>query len=142
MRLAKPRGHFSASSLVVLQQSAPARLRLRSADCCQHVPLAWTECHFGGARPWFLCTEDAGDGRCCGRRVTKLYTGDSHLFACRQCRRLAYASQSENPRDRSIRRVRKIRMRLGAGPSIVDPFPGKPPRMHWRIYGRWLDRAE
>jgi hypothetical protein len=33
-------------------------------------------------------------------------------------------------------------MRLGGGPSIVDPFPGKPPRMHWRTYGRWLDRAE
>ena len=33
-------------------------------------------------------------------------------------------------------------MLLGGGPSIVDPFPGKPPRMHWRTYGRWLDRAE
>ena len=32
MRLAKPRWHFSRQQLVVLQRSAPARLRLRCAD--------------------------------------------------------------------------------------------------------------
>jgi len=48
------------------------------ALACQRVPVVWTRCHLGGARPWFLCTEDAGDGQCCGRRVAKLYlaTGD------------------------------------------------------------------
>ena len=79
-------------------------------QACQRVPIVWTKCDLGGARPWFLCPEDTGDGRCCGRRVAKLYTGDSHLFACRQCRRLAYASQSESPHDRSIQRVRKTQI--------------------------------
>ena len=38
------------------------------------------------------------------------------------------------PYLRSIRRVRKIRMRLGAGFSFAEPFPDKPPGMHWRTY--------
>jgi hypothetical protein len=38
----------------------------------QRVPLTWTTCHFGGARPWFVCTEDAGEGQCCSKRVAKL----------------------------------------------------------------------
>jgi hypothetical protein len=29
---------------------------------------------------------------------------------------------------------------LGAKPNVFDPFPGKPPRMHWRTYER-LHRA-
>ena len=40
------------------------------------------------------------------------------------------------PYLRSIRRVRKIRMRLGAGFSFAEPFPDKPPGMHWRTYLR------
>ena len=106
----------------------------------QRVPLTWTKCHLGGARPWFLCTEDAGAGQCCGRRVAKLYTR-GHVFACRQCCGLAYESQRESPLDRSIRRIRNIHLRLGGGPSIRDPFPDKPPRMHWRTYGRLFNRA-
>jgi hypothetical protein len=52
-----------------------------------------------------------------------------------------YASQSERPLDRSIRRTRKLRMRLGGGLSILDHFPDKPPRMHRRTYGKLLARA-
>jgi len=32
-------------------------------------------------------------------------------------------------------------MRLGGGPSILDPFAQKPPRMHWQTYYRWLHKA-
>jgi hypothetical protein len=110
-------------------------------EACQRVPIAWTRCYLGGARPWFLCPAGAGEGQFCGRRVAELYANGPG-FACRQCCGFAYTSQSESPHDRSIRRVRKTRMRLGGGTSIVDPFLGKPPRMHWRTYGRWLDRVE
>jgi hypothetical protein len=104
------------------------------------VPLTWTKCHLGGARPWFLCTEDAGDGKCCGRRVAKLYLR-GHVFACRKCCGLVYASQSESPQHRALSKSQKIRMRLGGGPSILDPFPGKPPKMRWRTYGRLFNKA-
>ena len=32
-------------------------------------------------------------------------------------------------------------MRLGGGPSILDPLPRKPPRMHTRTYDRLFARA-
>ena len=81
------------------------------------------------------------------RRVAILYSG-GELFACRHCYRLAYESQNETPYLHSIRRVRKIRMRLGAGFSFAEPFPDKPPAMHWRTYlhmrataDEWVSRS-
>ena len=103
------------------------------------VPITWTPCALGGRRPWFCC-EARRNGSYCGRRVALLYsTGGG--FACRHCHDLSYQSQSETPRLRSIRRVREIRMRLGAGFSFAEPFPDKPPGMHWKTYGRLLAAA-
>jgi len=103
------RGDESAGEIEVVPNDAVVLLfcwrasggKWRSVE--QRVPLTWTTCNLGGARPWFRCTQKAGDGQCCGRRVAKLYAGDSHLFACRRCRGLAYESQRESPLNRSIR---------------------------------------
>ena len=100
----------------------------------QRVPITWTPCSLGGRRPWFRC-DGYYRGQYCGRRVALLYSGGGP-FACRHCQRLVYASQNETPSLRNIRRARKIRMRLGAGVSFAEPFPEKPPRMHWRTYLR------
>jgi hypothetical protein len=100
----------------------------------QRIPIVWTPCTLGGRRPWFRC-EMYTNGRYCGRRVAILYSAGQE-FACRHCYRLSYESQNETPYLRSIRRVRKIRMRLGAGFSFAEPFPDKPPGMHWRTYLR------
>jgi len=97
----------------------------RSKSAEQRVPLTWTTCHLGGARPWFRCY--------CRRRIAILYMRGASTFACRHCCGLAYASQSENPRYRAISKSQKFRMRLGGGPSILDPFAEKPPRMHWLL---------
>jgi hypothetical protein len=110
----------------------------KSVEQC--VPLVWTRCHFGGARPWFRCVAYVG-GRLCGRRVAKLYLRDAPVFGCRQCCGLAYASQSENPRYRAISRVQNIRMRLGGSADLVKPFPKKPREMHRWTYYRLLARA-
>jgi hypothetical protein len=107
----------------------------------QHVPIVWTACHLGGRRAWFRCTAYAA-GQYCGRRVAKLYFGGSAVFACRRCHGLAYASQLEGPRLRSISRSRKIRMRLGGSPNLCEPFPEKPPRMHWQTYLRLRARGQ
>jgi hypothetical protein len=63
------------------------------------------------------------------------------LFACRHCYGLAYASQSESPRDRYSSRAQKIRMRLGGSPNLLEPFPEKPRGMHWRTYNSLRARS-
>jgi hypothetical protein len=106
----------------------------------QRMPLVWTRCHLGGARPWFQCTGHS-DGQGCGRRAAKLYLERSSAFACRCCHNLAYASQSENPRYRAISRAQKLRMRLGGSANLLERFPPKPRGMHRRTYYRLLVRA-
>jgi hypothetical protein len=106
----------------------------------QRVPITWTVCHFGGQRPWFICSVYSG-GRYCGRRAAVLFAA-GELFACRRCYGLAYASQQEAPRDRSLSRAQKIRMQLGGSPSLLEPFPPKPRGMHTQTYMRLQARAQ
>lgn len=98
----------------------------------QQIALDWTPCQFGGHRPWFVCPR-------CGRRVGALFGWGSDI-GCRQCFGLPYESQREVPHHRAIRRERKIRLRLGGGPSVCDPIPWKPKGMHWRTYERLTAR--
>ena len=99
----------------------------------QSVQITRTACHLGGSRCWFQCR--------CGRRAAKLYFVSGSLFQCRLCNHFGYRSQLENPRHRAITRARKLRMRLGAGPSLLDPLPTRPPRMHRRTFYRLFDKA-
>jgi hypothetical protein len=101
----------------------------------QRIRLAWTPCHFGGARTWVRC------GRC-GRRAAKLYLGgDDAAFACRLCYDLGYASQGKNPRHRAIAQARRLRVRIGGSMNLLDPPPRRPGRMHRRTYYRLLDKV-
>lgn len=94
------------------------------------VDLEWTDCHFGGQRPWFRCPA-AG----CTRRVAILYGGG--IFACRDCLDLAYPSQNESEFDRAARRADRIRRRLGWQPGILNAAGWKKPKgMHWRTFSR------
>ena len=93
------------------------------------VYLSWTECNYGGQRPWFLCP-----ARGCGRRVAVLFGGK--VYACRHCYQLAYPSQRENVCDRSSRRADKIRDRLGWEQGILNSTGGRPKGMHWKTYFR------
>jgi len=106
----------------------------------QHVPLSWTTCHFGSVRAWFRCAGDAEGNQGCGRRAAKLYLR-GHVFACRRCCGLAYASQSESLHFRAITKAQKFRIRLGGTANLLEGFPTKPPRMHTRTYDRLLARA-
>jgi hypothetical protein len=106
----------------------------------QRVPLVWTTCHLGGARPWFRCSAPVG-GRLCGRRVAKLYLRDAQIFACRYCCGLAYRSQKEIPRHRAISKAQKLRLRLGGTANLLDPFPERPRGMHRITYYRLSAKA-
>src|SRR5690606_31741958 len=69
----------------------------------ERICLTYTTCHFGGKRPWFLCPK-------CQRRVGIMYLW--YIPQCRTCAHLVYASQSEDPVNRSWRRTTKLEGRL------------------------------
>ena len=93
------------------------------------VCLAWTACHYGGQRAWWLCP-----GAGCGARVAVLYGGK--VFACRHCHKLAYKSQRETPDDRALRRANDLRARLGWVPGVIHGPGSKPKGMHWSTFWR------
>jgi hypothetical protein len=95
----------------------------------ERVSIVRAPCRFGGSRPYFLCP-GVGSDIACKRRVTKLY-GASRYFLCRHCYCLVYASQGEGALERALRRVNKIRMRLGGDPDMEAPYPDRPRGM-WR----------
>ncbi|MFZ3582575.1 hypothetical protein ACOI1H_10440 [Loktanella sp. DJP18] len=89
-----------------------------------------TRCHLGGTRAWFLCP-----ARGCGRRVATLYGGT--VFACRHCHGLAYPSENESRRDRTVRQADKLRERLDWPPGIFNGSDwGRPKHMHRATYQR------
>lgn len=82
------------------------------------VPLEYTECNFGGERPWFTCP---GDG--CGDRVGKLYKPPHRdMFLCRECHGLSYESRQRQGRfvfeaiTKPIERAQKAKEALKEGP--------------------------
>lgn len=96
------------------------------------VQIERTPCHLGGTRAWFLCPAQG-----CGRRVATLYGGT--VFACRQCHGLAYPSENESRRDRTVRQANKLRDRLDWPPGIFNGSGwGRPKHMHRRTYQRLL----
>ena len=64
------------------------------------VGLHWTDCRFGGRRPWFACP-------CCGRQSGRLYL--LNHWRCRDCCALPYRSQTLTPADRLLHRAAKLR---------------------------------
>ncbi len=91
------------------------------------IKIVWTNCNFGGKRPWLLCPVEH-----CGKRVAILYGGA--IFACRKCYQLAYQCQRENAHHRVIRKAEKMRKRMGWEPGIMNSEGVKPKGMHWKTY--------
>lgn len=94
------------------------------------VQVTWTECNFGGDRAWFRCPG-------CRRRVAILYVRSRGL-KCRRCLDLTYASQAEGHRDRLMRRIRRVRDKVGREDSLLVPFPPRPKGMHLHTYERLM----
>ncbi len=106
----------------------------------QRVPIRWTQCRFGGQRPWFICDVRA-NGAYCGRTVAKLYSV-GRLFACRHCYRLGYAVQRGGPMDRAHHRLARLHRKLRADYQGPDTPPPKPKWMRWKTYSRIAKQIE
>lgn len=100
----------------------------------QLIPLIWSQCNFGGLRPWFRCP-------LCACRAGSLYKAGL-LCACRKCCDLRYASQRRGEKSRRYLQALKLRLRLGGVASLAEPFPERPRRMHHKTYKRLKSYAE
>lgn len=113
------------------------RVRINGGDwerITQSVPLTYVGCYYGGQRPYFSCPGFV-DGKCCGRRVGKLFLGGRY-FLCRHCHSISYTSQSEERHYRLMRRANKLRMALGGEPGAAHLIARKPKGMWQRTYER------
>lgn len=108
-------------------------------DLEETVRIVRTPCRFGSTRPYFVCP-GVVNGVACGRRVAKLH-GPGRYFLCRQCYRLAYASQNEGSRDRALRRSNKIRQHLNGDPGSANTFPERPKSMWRQTYERLRSKS-
>lgn len=89
------------------------------------IPLTWTNCYFGGRRPWFICP--------CSRRVAKLFLRHTY-FLCRHCHNLSYESRNEGEIFRKLSKAQDIRLRLGGSANMFSSFPERPKGMHRKTY--------
>lgn len=71
----------------------------------QRITLDATGCNYGGKRKWFVCPIR-------GERVAVLYLRAGR-FACHNCQRISYASQSDDAMGRAWRKQAKIEAKLG-----------------------------
>lgn len=95
------------------------------------VTVGWTPCNYGGTRPWWLCP-------CCGRRVAVLWGGST--YACRHCAQVSYESTRTAESSKPFERADNLRRRLGWCAGVANPQGDKPKGMHWRTYGRHLQK--
>ena len=108
------------------------------------VPVEYTECHFGGVRPWFRCP--AQD---CGKRVGKLYCPPrGHYYVCRECHNLGYRSsrKSGNALDTAELRYRRAFEKADKDDRRPHPngepwFPEKPKGMHQDTFEELVDEV-
>lgn len=98
------------------------------------VRLDRTPCHYGGERLWFLCPA-------CSKRVAVL-ASHGKRFVCRHCHKMYYGSQQEGYMDRLIRKVRKIRKRLGATDDLTELVWIKPKGMHQKTFDRLIQEEQ
>lgn len=96
-------------------------------DVVEHVAILYNDCHLGGQRAYFGCPG-------CGGRVRYLY-GAGKRFLCRTCHDLVHASSREGKLDRTLRKVRKLRRRLGGDVSSDAPLQ-RPRYMRQQTYDR------
>ena len=96
------------------------------------VVLDFTDCHYGGKRPWFKCL------RCQGR-VAALYCYHGR-FLCRHCHGLRYGCQQETYLDRMYRKTRKVRRRIEGSMNLFDPIWQKPKGMHWSTFEHLMEQ--
>ena len=110
------------------------QIELHDQTVPQQVPVSWTSCHYGGARPWLHCL--------CGRRVLRLFKGFGGYFCRPCCGNPIYESQKRNQKARAYLQAYRARQQLGGSRPGIDPLPDRPYRMKRKTYARLCDRID
>lgn len=96
-----------------------------SRDVSYPVPIEYTDCNFGGVRPWFRCPTHAGG---CDRRVGKLYLPPRQpRYLCRECHDLGYRSSRTSGDDLKQAELRYRRAFAKADAEGRRPHPNNAP---------------
>ena len=98
---------------------------VQGQDASQNVRTTTTPCRYGGARTWFECPV-------CGGRAAVLFMRAGR-FACRQCQKVSYTSQSGSKSERGHAQYHRLHALIKAG---------KPKWQRWATFNRLEDRFE
>ena len=115
------RGEESAGSIRFAVNADTIRLTyaVHGQDASQIIWTTKTPCRYGGTRTWFQCP-------CCRGRALVLFMRAGR-FACRQCQKVSYSSQSGS-----------VHTRYHQLHALIEA--GKPKRMRWATFERLEDR--
>jgi hypothetical protein len=110
-------------------------IELHNQVVVQQVPISWTPCHYGGARPWMHCPF-------CEQRVARLFKGFSGYFCRPCCGNPIYESQKRNQKARAYLQAYRTRQLLGGSRPVLDPVPERPYGMKEKTYTRLCDKIQ
>ena len=109
------------------------QLQLGDRGAPQRIRISWTNCNYGGVRPWMHCPH-------CQRRILRLFKGMGGYF-CRACLgNPSYESQRRSSKARAYLQAYRLRQRLGGSRPLVDRIPPRPYRMKRRQYRKLITR--
>jgi hypothetical protein len=135
IRWKSQRADMPVATLVTIASSKTLSIRhVAGALPNELVDIAYSRCHLGGQRAWFVCNRIG----CC-RKVAVLYDTPKG-FRCRHCVGLVYQSTRERSYDRLLRRARAARKKAGGENNLIKPFPDRPKGMHETTYQRLLEQ--
>jgi hypothetical protein len=111
------------------------QLQFENQTVPQQIRVSWTNCYFGGARPWLHCPN-------CQERAARLLKGMGGFF-CRACiGNPIYESQRRSSKARAYLQAYRLRQKLGGSCPVLDPIPERPYRMKRKTYSRICARIE
>lgn len=126
----------SGESLKVISAGLSLEVLFFSDNFLQNgrVSVRFRPCALGGQRATFECPK-------CNRSAFLLYKRYGS-YKCRQCAKLSYASQAEDPVSRAMRKTTKLLRKLSPDACLMTGVPDKPKGMHQATYRRISLRAE
>lgn len=122
-----PNGLEATLQVIGKELKIQAQRPKEAEGLCWNIPLK--EDHsagFGGIRHYFVCPS-------CEKQRYKLRISNGR-WACAQCHGMCHITQTMSPEARVLRRMKKIRYKMGNHGDVLSPFPSNKRYMHTKTY--------